>query len=127
MPYRYIDSICYNKFELKELVEYGNGTWASYDYDSLLRLSHLRSVCADGTMQDIAYTYDSVGNILRIENAAGMLTNGLGGTYSSNYEYDDLYRLTGANGWWYGEVMSYQMQMEYHPDGDLQFHADDLV
>ena len=120
VPYRYIDSICYNKFELKELVEYGNGTWASYDYDSLLRLSHLRSVCADGTMQDIAYTYDSVGNILRIENAAGMLTNGLGNPYYNQYTYDDLYRLTGANGWWYGEVMSYQMLMEYHPNGRIQ-------
>ena len=37
VPYRYIDSICYNKFELKELVEYGNGTRVSYTYDSLQR------------------------------------------------------------------------------------------
>ena len=119
--YPYLDSIVYNQFELRDSVVYGNGTQVRYVYDSLLRLVTLRSYTADGErMQDIAYTYDSVGNILRIENAAGMLTNGLGGTYSSNYEYDDLYRLTGANGWWYGEVMSYQMQMEYHPNGRIQ-------
>ena len=120
VPYRYIDSICYNKFELKELVEYGNGTWASYDYDSLLRLSHLRSVCADGTMQDIAYTYDSVGNIQRIENGAGTLSNGLGGTYSSNYEYDDLYRLTGSTGTWAGSsALNYRTTAQYHANGRI--------
>ena len=118
--YRYIDSIHYNRFELKDGVWYGNGTRVTYDYDSLQRLSRLQSACADGAMQDIAYTYDSVGNIQRIENGAGTLSNGLGGTYSSNYEYDDLYRLTGANGWWYGEVMSYQMQMEYYPNGRIR-------
>ena len=118
--YHYIDSIHYNRFELKEGVWYGNGTRVTYDYDSLQRLSRLQSACADGAMQDIAYTYDSVGNILRIENAAGMLTNGLGNPYYNQYTYDDLYRLTGANGWWYGEVMSYQMQMEYHPNGRIR-------
>ena len=121
--YRYIDSIHYNRFELKEGVWYGNGTRVTYDYDSLQRLSRLQSACADGAMQDIAYTYDSVGNIQRIENGAGTLSNGLGGTYSSNYEYDDLYRLVGADGWWNGEDMAYQMQMAYHPNGRIQRKA----
>ena len=118
--YRYIDSIHYNRFELKEGVWYGNGTRVTYDYDSLQRLSRLQSACADGAMQDIAYTYDSVGNIQRIENGAGTLSNGLGGTYSSNYEYDDLYRLTGSTGTWAGSsALNYRTTAQYHANGRI--------
>ena len=119
-PYRYIDSIHYNKFELKDTVWYGNGAQACYTYDSLLRLSHLRSECADGVMQDIDYDYDSVSNITEIRNTAPMLANGLGNPYFSQYVYDNLYRLTKADGWWYGECMSYQVQMAYHSNGRIQ-------
>ena len=99
--YSYIDSIVYNKFELKDSVVYGNGTRVRYVYDSLQRLTALRSYTADDElMQDIAYHYDSVGNILDIENSAAALGNGLGGTYRQEYTYDNLYRLTHATGWW---------------------------
>ena len=99
--YSYIDSIVYNKFELKDSVIYGNGTRVRYVYDSLQRLTALRSYTADDElMQDIAYHYDSVGNILDIENSAAALGNGLGGTYRQEYTYDNLYRLTHATGWW---------------------------
>ena len=118
--YHYIDSIHYNRFELKDGVWYGNGTRVTYDYDSLQRLSRLQSACADGAMQDIAYTYDSVGNILRIENGAGTLSNGLGGVYSSNYEYDDLYRLTGSTGTWAGSsALNYRTTAQYHANGRI--------
>ena len=99
--YSYIDSIVYNKFELKDSVVYGNGTRVRYVYDSLQRLTALRSYTADDElMQDIAYHYDSVGNILDIENSAAALGNGLGGTYRQEYTYDNFYRLTHATGWW---------------------------
>ena len=81
VPYWYIYNIHYNEFELKEAVEYGNGTRAFYEYDTLQRLHHLRSESADGTMQDIDYDYDEVSNISKIVNYAGMLPTGLGGTY----------------------------------------------
>ena len=101
LRYPYLDSIVYNKFELKDSVIYGNGTRVRYVYDSLQRLSALRSYTADDElMQDIAYHYDSVGNILDIENSAAALGNGLGGTYRQEYTYDNLYRLTHATGWW---------------------------
>ena len=99
--YSYIDSIVYNEFDLKDSVVYGNGTRVRYVYDSLQRLTALRSYTADDElMQDIAYHYDSVGNILDIENSAAALGNGLGGTYRQEYTYDNLYRLTHATGWW---------------------------
>ena len=101
LRYPYLDSIVYNKFELKDSVVYGNGTRVRYVYDSLQRLTALRSYTADDElMQDIAYHYDSVGNILDIENSASTLGNGLGGAYRQEYTYDGLYRLTRATGWW---------------------------
>ena len=99
--YPYLDSIVYNQFELKDSVIYGNGTRVRYVYDSLQRLAALRSYTADDElMQDIAYHYDSAGNISDIENSAEVLANGLGGTYRQEYTYDNLYRLTNATGWW---------------------------
>ena len=122
--YPYIDSIAYNEFELKSDVFYGNGTHALYAYDSLLRLLLLQSQTRTGDiMQNIVYTYDSVGNITGITNSAGMLPNGLGGAYSNSYMYDDLYRLASADGWWNSEDMAYQMQMAYHPNGRIQRKA----
>ena len=120
VAYRYIDSIRYTEFELKDAVWYGNGARATYDYDVLQRLSHLRSACADGTMQDIDYSYDEVGNIGDIVNHAGMLANGLGGTYRSSCAYDNLYRLTYADGNWQGNnSLYYETSMEYEKNGRI--------
>lgn len=118
--YKYIEEIRYNPFEQKETVYYGNGTVTDYSYDVLLRLSHLRSVCADGMMQDIDYTYDEVSNIGDIVNHAGMLTSGLGGTYSGQFTYDNLYRLAYADGNWQGNnTLYYETSMEYEKNGRI--------
>ena len=118
--YKYIEEIRYNPFEQKEAVFYGNGTRAYYKYDVLLRLSHLHSVCADGTMQDIDYDYDEVSNISKIVNYAGMLPTGLGGTYGSQFTYDNLYRLTYADGNWQGNnSLYYETSMEYEKNGRI--------
>ena len=114
--YPYIDSVIYNIFELKDSVVYGNGTRVRYEYDSLQRLTRLRSYAASGAkMQDISYTYDGVGNIMHISNTADGV-NGLGGRYEASYTYDNLYRLTTANGFWnngqdslpFSETMGYE-------------------
>ena len=116
----YIKDIHYNKFELKDTVWYGNGAQACYAYDSLLRLSLLRSECADGVMQEIDYGYDSVSNINFIENHAGTLPNGLGGAYRSDYTYDNLYRLTYAKGNWYGNKdLLYETSSDYEKNGRI--------
>jgi len=118
--YKYIGEIRYNPFEQKETVVYGNGAVTSYSYDVLLRLSHLRSVCADGTMQDIDYDYDEVSNISKIVNYAGMLPTGLGGTYDSQFSYDNLYRLISANGEWHGNNdLYYETSMDYEANGRI--------
>ena len=126
----YVESIRYNKFELKESEIYGNGTQMGYEYDSLLRLSHLYSWDSHGdTMQSIGYTYDYVGNITDIANSAVTLPNGLGGRYYSHYDYDPLYRLTGAYGDWNNNQLSYNLGMQYYGNGKIwskQLYADVL-
>ncbi|MBR6064695.1 MAG: hypothetical protein IKP54_11145 [Bacteroidales bacterium] len=119
--YPYIDSIAYNRFELKQAVFYGNGTRVSYSYDSLQRLQTLRShIAQDSLMQDITYTYDSVGNITDIVNYATVLANGLGGKYWSHYDYDGLYRLSHAEGGWNGEQLNYHLDMQYRSNGRIR-------
>ena len=67
------------------------------------------------------YTYDSVSNITNITNSAGMLPNGLGGAYSSSYEYDNLYRLANAEGSWQGLYnLSYHTGMGYFANGRVK-------
>lgn len=110
----YVHHIEYYPFEQKETVIYGNGAVTSYSYDVLLRLSHLRSECADGTMQDINYDYDEVNNISKIVNYASMLPTGLGGAYGSQFTYDNLYQLAYADGNWHGNnTLYYETSMEY--------------
>ena len=109
--YTYIDSLLYNKFELKERVLYGNGTKSCYHYDILLRMDTLWSW--DGTashnpMQAIAYKYDGVGNITNITNSAAKI-NGIGGPYHVDYTYDGLYRMTHAEGNWTQSLISRQI------------------
>ena len=119
--YPYIDSIRYNEFELKEAVWYGNGTRCICNYDVLQRLAGLNSYTAtDEQMQGVQYVYDEVGNITDISNSAGILANGLGGSYSNLYQYDNLHRLVYAEGSWLGgQNTSYELMMDYHPNGRI--------
>ncbi len=119
--YPYIDSIHYNKFEAKTEIYYGNQTYATYDYDILQRLKHLSSYTSGGdTMQEIGYVFDNVNNITRIKNVSGVLNNGLGGNYGSNYSYDNMYRLTNARGSWNnGTNFTFDLSMDYAQDGRI--------
>ncbi len=51
-----------------------------------------------GFMQNIAYTYDKVGNILTRSENGVMMSGGKVRRIDHRYEYDTLYRLTGAEG-----------------------------
>ena len=117
----YVENTTYNAYGLKESVLYGNGTYTEYQYDLLMRLSHLYSENGQGeAMQDIEYKYDSVDNITDIYNNAPMLLNGLGGDYWSHNDYDDLYRLSHAEGNWNGGQLNYHLDMQYHSNGRIE-------
>ena len=119
--YHYVDSINYNKFEQRTAIYYGNGTRAEYQYDILQRLTHLKSISNNGVMQEIDYTFDAVNNIVDITNSAGVLNNGLGGTYNHNYSYDNSYRLISSNGLWdnNNNSLDYQLNLVYSRDGRI--------
>ena len=123
-PCHYIDSICYNEFDLKSEVFYGNGTHTQYAYDDLQRLQTLRCRTAAGDdMQDITYTYNAVSNIVEINNSADLPGANFGGTYRHRYEYDNLYRLTYTTGLWEDRSQHLRLadtvQMSYHKNGRI--------
>src|SRR6185436_17378379 len=64
------------------------------------RLNRLNAVRQGNTIfQDLAYGYDKVGNILSLTNDVAVPpANTFGGPASQTFAYDDLYRLTHAQG-----------------------------
>ena len=86
-----ISNVEYNAANFKTKVENGNGAVTTYEYFANQRLK--RIVTRDGngaTLQDLEYTYDGAGNILKI---ADHLNN-----KEENFIYDELGRLAQATG-----------------------------
>jgi RHS repeat-associated protein len=81
---------------------YGNGVETTYGYDSLtFRLRRLRSVRGGSdVLQDLAYTYDPAGNIIRIDDGAqqNVFFRNRRVDPSADYVYDAMYRLVRASG-----------------------------
>ena len=110
----FIASVDYDAKGQRTQIVYGNGAITNYVYDPLtFRLTHLtttRPANADETaeqifqsvpvVQDLHYTYDPVGNITRIEDAALKTSfhNGQQISAVSDYIYDALYRLIEVQG-----------------------------
>jgi len=97
----YIKDIDYNEKGLRNFIKYGNGIRTSYLYDEkTFRLQNLKTNKNNKTLQDLWYTYDPVGNILRIEDKANDTTffNNMQVEPVTEYTYDALYRLTAATG-----------------------------
>ncbi|MCG3156422.1 MAG: hypothetical protein DKINENOH_03046 [bacterium] len=105
----FVTNIDYNAKGQRELIVYGNGAKTEYDYDPLtFRLTKLKTTRPAGqnglsplfvvptVVQDLRYTYDPVGNITRIEDAALVTVNN--GAPVNNYVYDAIYRLIEAQG-----------------------------
>jgi len=92
----YVRNIEYNVFGQVTRMEYGNGTMMTKTYDPLnQRLTRILTVNdALVKQQDLNYTYDSAGNILSIVDQVN--------TATQYFEYDDLSRLTKADGQAYG-------------------------
>ncbi|MEM9905453.1 MAG: SpvB/TcaC N-terminal domain-containing protein [Cyanobacteria bacterium P01_D01_bin.44] len=100
----FIKNINYDAKGQREKIEYGNeGVTTTYDYDEkTFRLTNLKTVRPSDskTLQDLTYTYDPVGNITHIKDAAqqDVFFNNARVTAESSYEYDSLYRLIKATG-----------------------------
>src|SRR5439155_13772693 len=99
--YQYLQNLFYDKFEQRVQVTQGNGVKTVYTYDAnTRRLSNLNAVRQGNSIfQNLTYTYDKVGNILGLaNNVAVPPPNVFGGPTSQSFAYDDLYRLTHAEG-----------------------------
>ncbi|MBO0888622.1 RHS repeat protein, partial [Candidatus Bathyarchaeota archaeon] len=79
-------TITYNSDNTVKTVTFGNGVVTTYAYDREHRSSRIKTVLGPNTLLDLNYTYDSVGNVLGIDN--------------ENYSYDRLDRLTSSTGPW---------------------------
>lgn len=83
--------------------DYGNGLSTLLSYNTTdFRLNEITT----GTLQDLNYTYDNVGNIKSIVNSITSKTQSFG--------YDDLYRLTSA-----AETSGYNQTFGYNKIGNL--------
>ena len=90
------------------LIEYGNNTATAYTYDPLtFRLTNLTTTrlgfpASEQTVQDLAYTYDPVGNITHIQDDADIQNvvffRNRRVEPSNDYTYDAIYRLIQASG-----------------------------
>ena len=93
----------YNAKGQREFIAYGNGAWTTTTYDPLtFRPTHLRTARhGDGiVLQDLAYSYDPVGNISSIADTAQQTIYFRNQVVQANahYVYDAIYRLIGATG-----------------------------
>ncbi len=99
----HIQNITYNARGQRENIYYGNNTKTRFDYNPLnFRLTRVLTTRNNGSdiLQDLNYTYDSVGNIIEQYDDAQQIhyfDNEV--VYPINeYTYDPLYRLLTAKG-----------------------------
>lgn len=99
----FVNAIQYNARGQREFIAYGNGARTRSTYDPVtFRLSHLKTMRHDerGPLQDLGYTYDPVGNITFIRDAAqeNVYFKNQVVSASNSYTYDAVYRLVAADG-----------------------------
>ncbi|MGF6522649.1 RHS repeat-associated protein [Pseudomonas laurylsulfatiphila] len=101
-PKTLLSAITYNAHGQTEREVAGNGVITTLEYDEQNgRLTRLSAQRGNETLQDLSYTYDPVGNVLSIEDAALPIR------YFANqriepvnrYAYDSLSQLIEATGW----------------------------
>jgi RHS repeat-associated protein len=97
----YVTAVAYTAKGQREAISYGNGAVTSYGYDPLTqRLVSMRTVQGGRSLQDLAYYYDAVGNVVRIADAAQQTVffRNTVVSPSASYDYDATYQLAAATG-----------------------------
>ena len=99
----FVTDINYDAKGQRESIYYSNNTVTRYQYDkNTFRLLRLLTTGNSGAniLQDIHYTYDAVGNITFIKDAAQptVFYNGQEVKAENDYEYDAVYQLIYASG-----------------------------
>lgn len=114
----YLENICYDIFEKRRHVEYGNGTISNYFYEPQQALQQMQVSTPSGAMfMSNNYEYDLNSNVTQISNTASAITiNQLGGIETKTFEYDDFNRLRHSEGTWQGDSEDhvFALDMEYN-------------
>jgi RHS repeat-associated protein len=109
-PQPYVTSVDYDERGRRARVAYGNGVIRTLTYDPLTsRLSRVITTraaspgppaLAAATLQDLTYTYDPVGNVVAMADAAqrDVYFQNAVAQAGATYQYDALYRLIAATG-----------------------------
>jgi RHS repeat-associated protein len=127
-----INNIDYFVTGLIESMTCANGVETTYAYDPRQRLKQVRTIStfqAGAVIQDLNYTLDGVGNIKSIADGRNVPADSPQNA-SQSFEYDDLYRLTHAEGAGYGAIdFQYDkignMIRKQSPDAPDPGHIDD--
>lgn len=123
----YAKKIEYDEFGQRTKFVYGNDVESNYTYDDRnRRLTNLKTTKGSVTYQNLNYEYDNVGNILTKENKQFSTVDTDKRNVKHTYTYDDLYRLTGANGQYEREGLilnttlhNYTNALEYDTIGNI--------
>jgi len=128
-PTAVVNSQTFNATGGRRVVTYANGVTTNFSYDpATYRLTHLLSTRAsDGRMlQDVAYTYDPVGNVSNMTDATQPVKFFSGQTTSGahDYTYDAIYELTDATGRQMvaqtpGQLEPYRRGFQYDLSGNI--------
>ena len=97
--FNYVVDIGYDEYGQRVFIDYGNGVHTDYNYNKERRwLDAINTQNKWGVvLQNISYSFDSVGNVSGYTNVC---TGEINGSYSTKqaYSYDGLYQLTAAEG-----------------------------
>src|SRR6185437_5184225 len=100
----FVDSIDHDAKGQRMRIAYANGATTALAYDpESFRLTSLETTVAGGSpslLQSVGYTYDSVGNIVELDDGAAQ-TAYFAGTVAApgaKYTYDPVYRLRSSSG-----------------------------
>ncbi|WP_288985717.1 toxin TcdB middle/N-terminal domain-containing protein [uncultured Treponema sp.] len=97
--FNYVTNILYDQYGQRTRIDYGNGTFTEYNYDTARRwLDTIKTQNKWGqAYQNISYSFDAVGNVLGYENDC---LGSASGNYTTKqtYSYDDLYQLIKVDG-----------------------------
>ncbi|TNH27810.1 hypothetical protein FHG89_17035 [Micromonospora orduensis] len=97
----YVTGITYTAKGQREQISYGNGAVTSCSYDPLSqRLVSLVTARGGDILQDLVYSYDAVGNVVRVADAAQqtLFFRNTVVEPSADYSYDATYQLISAAG-----------------------------
>jgi len=129
--YDYLSRMEYDKFAARAFMEVGNGVRTTYAFRSdNRRLATIQSGAATGNpFQNLAYTYDLLGNITKIINDVPVgPPSAQGGPVEQTFVYDDLSRLIQANGrheFKPNQLDRYNLAIDYDPIHNIS-HKDQL-